>query len=75
MEHRHSTESRGGDPLTQKNNTWSEKLGICEKMAEVRVRIRLRDAGVSGSWEAVLRFFLNRSSSLMTNNRAEEVLW
>ena len=27
----------------------------CEDMAEVRVRVR--DAGVSGSWEAVLRFF------------------
>ena len=32
-------------------------------MAEVRVRVRVtvtvkvRDAGVSGSWEAVLRFF------------------
>ena len=27
----------------------------CEDMAEVRVSVR--DAGVSGSWEAVLRFF------------------
>ena len=28
---------------------------VCEDMAEVRVRVR--DAGVSGSWEAVFRFF------------------
>ena len=31
-------------------------LPYCEVMAEVRVRVR--DTDVSGSWEAVLRFFL-----------------
>ena len=49
----------------------AESNGSCEDMAEVRVRVR--DAGVSGSWEAVLRFFLYKSSLLMT--RAEEVPW
>ena len=45
---------------------WYNTILQCESIAEVRVRVRARDAGVSGSWEAVLRFFLNRSSLLMT---------
>ena len=43
----------------------------CEVMAEVRVRVA--DAGVSGSWEAELRSFWLRSSLLMA--RAKEVIW
>ena len=43
----------------------------CEAMAEVRVRVS--DAGVSGSWKAELRFFWLISSLLMAG--AEEVLW
>ena len=42
-------------------------------MAEVLIRVRARDTGVSGSWEAMRRFFWYRSPLLMT--RAEEVLW
>ena len=40
-------------------------------MAEVRVRVR--DAGVSGNWKSVLHFFGFRPSLLMV--RAKEVLW
>ena len=45
-------------------------MTLCEEMAEVRVRVR--GAGVSGSWEAVLRFFL---FIFYLMARAKEVLW
>ena len=51
--------------------TWNVWIEYCDDMEEVRVRIR--DAVVSGSWKTVLRFFWYLSPFLMT--RAEEVLW
>ena len=55
--------------LQRRPHWFTPGVAFCEVMDEVRVRVR--DAGVSGSLEAVLRFFRFR---YLLVARAEEVL-